>query len=171
MPIIDVILLIILSGFVFYGLFFGLVRTLGLLVGVVVAVFVASRLYLPVSGWLDQFFFGYDNLGKVVVFLLVFGIVNRIVGLLFYFVDKVFHIFSLIPFFKTFNKLTGALLGLFTGSLFLGSILYVVVRYSVLKHWFGQWLLDSFLAPYFLKVANLVLPLLPEMLKKLEALI
>jgi uncharacterized membrane protein required for colicin V production len=140
-------------------------------VGVIIAFFAASRLYLPVSSWVDEFFFGYPNLGKVIVFFLLFGIINRLVGFLFYLADRLFHIFHLIPFFKTFNKLAGAVLGFFTGSLFLGSILYVVARYSVLEHWFGQWLVDSGLAPYFLKVANLLLPLLPEMLKKLESLI
>lgn len=171
LPIIDVVLLIILFGFIFYGLFFGLIRTIGLFVGVIIAFFAASRLYLPASEWLSGFFFGYPNLGRVMVFLLLFGIVNRIIGVLFSLADRLFHIFHLIPFFKTFNRITGAALGFFTGSVFLGAILYVIARYSVLEHWFGQWLIDSRLAPYFLKVIDFLLPYLPEFLRKLESLI
>lgn len=170
-PLIDVILLIILSGFVFYGLFFGIIRTAGLFVGVIIATFFASRLYLPASGWVDGLFAGYDNLGRVLVFLILFIIINRLVGLAFYIIDRFFCVFSIIPFVKTANRLGGAALGLITGSFFLGVILYVISKYALLDVWIGQWLVDSRLAPVFLKWARLALPLLPEMLKKLNSII
>jgi len=170
-PLVDVILLIILFGFVFYGLFFGIIRTLGLLAGVILATFFASRLYLPVSGWLDGLFAGYHNLGRVLVFLILFIIINRLVGLAFYIIDRVFRIFSIIPFVKTFNRLGGAVIGLATGSFFLGVILYVISKYALLDFWAGRWLVDSSLAPLFLGWAKLALPLLPEVLKKLNSII
>ncbi len=171
MSIFDTILLIILSGFVFYGLFFGLIRTVGMLAGIVVGAWVAGHYYLPVSDWLSGMFFGHGNVGKVIVFLILFSLANRLVGLGFYFLDRVFHIFSIIPFLKTINRLGGAILGFLAGSLFLGLILYVISRYAFINHWFGQWLVTSRLAPFFLKSSSLLLPLLPTALKKLRALI
>ena len=47
----DLALTIILAGFVFYGLFFGLIKTVGSLAGVVIGAWGASRLYL----WLLAF--------------------------------------------------------------------------------------------------------------------
>jgi uncharacterized membrane protein required for colicin V production len=171
MPIIDVILVVILAGFVFYGLFFGLIRTLGTFLGLLVAAFVASRLYLPVSLWLEQFFFGYVNLGKILVFLILFSLVNRLVGFLFYLLDRSLKLISIIPFVKSFNRLGGLVLGFCTGSLTIGLFLFFISRYAFIDQWAGRWLTQSELAPFFLKFANLLLPLLPEMLKKLQSLI
>ncbi len=171
MSIFDTILLIILSGFVFYGLFFGLIRTVGVLVGIVIGAWIAGHYYLLVFDWLAGAFFGHTNIGKVIVFLILFSLANRLVGLGFYFFDKMFHIFSIIPFLKTINRLGGAILGFFAGTLFLGLILYVISRYTFINHWFGQWLIDSRLAPFFLKTSSLLLPLLPVTLKKLRSLI
>jgi membrane protein required for colicin V production len=170
-PLIDVVLLIVLFGFVFYGLFFGFIRSLGSLVGVLVGAILASRLYLIVFDWFQDFFMGHDNLGKVVVFIILFTLINRLVGILFYIIEKVFNLLTIIPFLKTINRLLGAVFGFITGGFFIGLILYVANKYAFIEHWVGKWLVDSFLAPIFLKFANYLLPLLPEMLKKLQSLI
>jgi uncharacterized membrane protein required for colicin V production len=171
MPIIDVILVVILSGFVFYGLFFGLIRSFGVLVGVVVGAILASRLYLPVSNLIEPVFFGFSNLGKVLVFLILFSIINRLVGFVFYLIEKAFKIISIIPFLKTINRLGGAVFGFLAGGLAIGLTLYLISRYTLLDHWLGKWLVDSTLAPMFLRLNEILLPLLPDLLKKLKALI
>ena len=56
MIIFDAILLIILAGFVFYGLFFGLIKTLGSLAGVIVGAFIASHFYLSVFNFSENLF-------------------------------------------------------------------------------------------------------------------
>lgn len=171
MPLIDVILVIVLSGFVFYGLFFGLIRTLGAFLGVFVGALLASRLYAPVADWVNPFFFSYNNLGRVLVFLILFSLLNRLTGFLFYLLDRAFNIISIIPFLKTINRLGGAMLGFLTGSLSIGLILYVAGKYSFLDHWFGQWLSQSDYSRFFVNFADVLLPLLPEMLKKIQSLI
>jgi len=169
--IIDAILLILLSGFVFYGLFFGLIRTFGVFVGVVVGAILASRFYLLAADIIEPIFFGYENLGKVITFLVLFSLINRLVGLGFYLLEKAFNIISIIPFLKTINRLGGAVLGFLTGGLAIGLILFVISRYALLGHWLGKWLIHSKLAPMFLKFNDMLLPLLPEVLKKLQSLI
>lgn len=171
MPIIDVILVVILSGFVFYGLFFGLIRSFGVLVGVVVGAVLASRLYLPVSNLIDPVFFGFNNLGKVLVFLVLFSLINRLVGFAFYLVEKVFRLVSIIPFLKTINRLGGAVFGFLAGGLAIGLVLYIISRYTLLDFWLGKWLVNSTVAPMFLKFNDILLPLLPDLLKKLKSLI
>jgi membrane protein required for colicin V production len=171
MSIFDVVLIVILAGFTFYGLFFGLIRTFGTFAGVLVGAFLASRFYLPVASWLNSFFFGYGNLGKVLVFILLFSLFNRLTGFVFYLIEKAFNLISIIPFLKTFNRLAGAILGFLTGSLILGLILYVASRYAIIGNWFGDNLVSSKITPFLLHVANFLLPLLPEMLKKLQSLI
>lgn len=171
MSIFDTILIVILSGFVFYGLFFGLIRTLGTFVGLIIGAFLASRFYLLVAAWVEPLFFGYANAGRVLVFILLFSLINRLVGLAFYLLDRAFNILSIIPFLKTFNRLGGLVLGLATGSLTIGLVLYVASKYAFLETMFGRYLAGSELAPMFINFAGLLLPLLPEMLKKLQSLV
>ncbi|MEA3398467.1 MAG: CvpA family protein, partial [Patescibacteria group bacterium] len=102
MPILDVIIIVILSGFVFYGFFFGLIRTLGNFLGMIIGAIIASRFYLIVFDWVGPVFIGRDNLGKVLIFIILFILINRLVGFAFYLVDKVFRIIAIIPFLKTF---------------------------------------------------------------------
>lgn len=171
MTIFDVVLLLILAGFVFYGLFFGLIKTLGSIIGVIIGAFIASRYYLVAFDFVGDLAFGFDNIGKVVSFIILFTLVNRLVGLLFAILDKAFNIISIIPFLKTINRLAGAALGFIEGGLVIGLILYVAAKYSFLPSVFGVWLTNSQIAPFLLKFVNLLLPFLPEALKMLKGLI
>ena len=169
--IFDIIIFIFLAGFVFYGLFFGLIRTIGNLAGVIVGAWLASRFYLYAFAWAKDLFFGYNNLGKVLCFIILFVLINRLVGFAFSLLDKTFNIISIIPFLKTINRLAGAVFGLITGGLIAGLILYVACRYALVSSLFGGWLIDSKIAPSLLKFVNILLPLLPDALKKLQSLI
>jgi membrane protein required for colicin V production len=171
MSIFDVILIVILAGFTFYGLFFGLIRTIGSIVGVVAGAYVASHYYLNAFAWAQDLFFGYNNLGKVITFIVVFSLVNRLVGFLFSLLDKTFSILSIIPFLKTINRLAGAALGFVEGGLILGLILFVASRYAFIGNWFGDWMVGSQVVPFLIHFNNVLMPLLPNALKNLSSLI
>jgi len=120
MTLFDLILLLILGGFVAYGLWFGLVHTLGVLVGTIAGAFLAARWYDDVASWLGFLFGGRENLAKVICFLILFIIINRLVGLIFWLVDKIFSFLKIIPFLSTINRLLGAVFGFLEGVLVLG---------------------------------------------------
>lgn len=171
MIIFDAILLLILAGFIFYGLFFGLIRTVGSLVGVVIGAWVASHWYLEFFNWAQSLAFGYNNLGKVLSFIILFVLANRLVGFIFILLDKFFHLISIIPFLKTINRLAGAVFGFLEGGLVLGLILYVASRYTLLEHWLGQAMTGSKLVPFLVKFTDVLTPLLPDLLKQLNSII
>jgi uncharacterized membrane protein required for colicin V production len=171
MPIIDVILIVILSGFIFYGLFNGIIRMFGAFVGLIVGAIFASRFYLLVADMIEPMFFGYNNIGKVLTFIILFSLISKLTGMGFFLIEKAFNLISIIPFLKTINRLAGATMGFFVGGMTIGLVLYVISRYTLLDTLFGIWLNDSSLAPIFLKMSNLLLPLLPTVLKGLKGLI
>lgn len=171
MTIFDAVLLIILAGFVFYGLFFGLIRTIGNLAGLAAGIFFASRYYVPAFEWAHDLFFGRDNLGKILSFFIIFTIANRLVGLAFTLIDRSFGLISIIPFLKTINRLAGAVLGFVLGGLVLGLVLFTASRYAIVGHFAGNMLASSKLAPFLVKFAGILTPLMPEMLKKLKSII
>ncbi len=170
MSLFDLILLIILGGFVLYGLWFGLIHSLGILIGTIAGAFLAARWYEPVADWTGFLFAGHQNLARVVCFLIIFIIINRLVGLIFWIIDKIFSIISVIPFLKTINRLAGAILGFLEGVLVLGLTLYIASRFP-LDQWFSDALINSRVAHYLIIVANILKPLLPEILKQIKSII
>lgn len=166
----DFILLIILGGFVAYGFWFGLIHTFGVLVGTIVGAFLAARWYDDAASWLGFLFGGHQNLAKVICFLFLFIIINRLVGLLFWLIDKVFSILTVIPFLKTINRLLGAAFGFLEGVLVLGLTLYVASRFP-LNQWFNDAFANSKVAHYLITTANILKPLLPEILKQIKTVI
>lgn len=170
-PVVDIILLLALAGFVFYGLWFGLIKAVGSLAGAVAGIWAAGQFYLMVFAWLKPLAFGYDSLGKVIVFILILTLVNRLVCLLFAILDKTFHLIAIIPFLKTINRLGGALLGFIEGGLVLGLILYAAGKYLPESLWLTAGLKKSQLTPHLLNFGNFVVPLLPEVMRKLKSVL
>lgn len=166
----DLILLLILAGFVFYGLFFGLIRTLGSLVGFVAGLAVAGYFYQPLFHWLENIFFGYNQLGKVIIFVVLFTVVNRLVCFIFSWLEHFFNALSVIPFLKTINRLSGAFLGFVEGGLALGLILYFLGQTSFLGGWLNSLLAESRVAPFLFRFTELILPFWAIALAKIKAL-
>ena len=165
MPIFDIILLIILFGFIFYGLFFGLIRTLGSLLGVVIGLWLTFVFYPMVFNWAKYLFFGHEFFGKIITFIILFTIINRLIGFIFAVLDRTFDLLSIIPFLKTINRLAGAILGFLEGGLVLGLILLYISQTS-----FGGWLASSQVAPFLIKFTKAISPLIPQLVDKIKGL-
>lgn len=167
----DIGLLVILFCFVGNGLAKGLIRLLGQVVGLIVASYVSSHFYLTFYEWgKDIANFG-EGTEKFLSFLILFILVTSIIGAVFVVIEKIFNLISIIPFTKMINRLLGGALGLLEGSLALGLILFVAARYAWIGGLFGTQLVNSQVAPWLIKVANIVMPFLPEALKALKSII
>ena len=166
MAIFDIVLLIIFAGFVFYGLFFGLIRTLGSLLGAVIGLWLTFIFYLTVFDWIRNLFFGYELFGKAITFIILFTLINRLIGFIFALLDRTFDLLSVIPFLKTINRLAGALLGFIEGGLVLGLILLYISQTSL-----GGWLDGSQVAPFLIKFSKVIMPLLPGLLDKIKEVV
>lgn len=164
--ILDLILLLILFLFIAFGFVLGLIQTIGALVGLVVGAWLAGLYYLPFAGWIQTLLLGHERLANIIAFMLIFTIVNRLVGLLFYVLNKIFNIISIIPFTKSINRLLGGLLGCLEGSLFIGISLLFISHYSF-SQWFSGILSASPLAGWFMSMAGFIAPLLPATLRQL----
>ncbi|MCX6795636.1 MAG: CvpA family protein [Candidatus Falkowbacteria bacterium] len=171
MSIFDIVLLLILAGFVFNGLAKGLIRLFGRLVGVIVGAFVASHFYLVFFAWSKHLMNGHDNIGKVASFIIIFVVAAKLTDWAFIAIEKLFDLVSFIPFTKLINRILGGILGLVEGSLFLGLIIFVSSRYAIIGSLFGNQLIASKMAPFLLKVVNIMMPVLPEALKALQSIL
>lgn len=126
MGLIDIILLVIVGAFVFFGLFFGLIHTIGSLIGSIIGIFAANFFTDAV---IQTFRFLSDSgPTKVFVFILIFLVVSRLIGLGVMILEKVFGFFSVIPFASTINHLLGAGLGLIEGLIIVGVIVFYATQ-------------------------------------------
>ena len=167
----DIGLLVILISFVCNGLAKGLIKLLGQVVGLIVASYVASHSYLIFYEWGKNLVNWSEGTEKFLSFIILFVLITTIVGFAFVLIEKVFDLISIIPFTKLINRLLGGALGLLEGSLSLGLILFVAVRYAWIGGLMGKQLVDSQVAPWLIKVATIVMPFLPDTLKALKSII
>ncbi len=168
MGLFDIILLIIIGGFAMFGFWFGLIHTLGSLLGTVFGAYLAARFYEPMAGWLINIT-GWDgNVTRVAMFIVAFLIINRLVGFVFWIVDKTSSIITKLPFINSLNRFLGLILGVFEGAVTLGLIFYFIERIPLGEVFMG-WMVDSVVVPYLVAVAAVLLPLLPEALKILKS--
>ena len=170
MSFFDITLIVILSGFALFGLWFGLVHTLGSLVGTILGSYLASRYYDVMAGWLMNLTGWGDNVSKVIMFIVAFILINRLVGVAFWLIDRLLSVFTKLPGVRALNHVAGLALGLFEGILTLGLIIYFIERFPL-----GDTLMNtiasSLLAPYLTIPAMILVPLLPEALRLLHSTI
>jgi len=126
MGFIDIVLLVIVGAFVFYGFFFGLIHTIASLIGSILGIIIASRLVDPVFEAFG-FLLGGGAFARIVLFILIFFVVIKLVGIVVWFVTKVFDLLAWIPFAQTFNRLLGGVFGLIEGIVVVGVVLYYMM--------------------------------------------
>lgn len=170
MTILDFVLIIILFFFTFSGFWFGLIHTFGALVGTIAGVLVAGHYFETGASLISPIFMGNTNLAKIVAFILIFIIVNRLVGLVFWVINKLFNVIAIIPFLKTINRLAGAVLGFLEGSLVLGVVIIMIGKFP-----FANFIIPAIdvskVAKYLISVGKVLMPLLPEIVKHAQSFI
>lgn len=127
MGFIDIFLIVIIGAFVLFGFFFGLFHTLGSVIGTIVGIIFASRLVDPAFSTFG-FLFGGGTAAKIILFILIFFLITRLVGLVFWFLSKFFHFFSWIPFLRSFDRVLGALFGFIEGVIVVGVVLFYAMQ-------------------------------------------
>lgn len=168
MSYLDIGLIVIIAGFALAGLWYGLVHAILSLLGTIVGIFIATRLYEPVATWIIQST-GWDpNWARVIFFILVFIIIVKLISVIFWLGEKILGLFTKLPGIKGLDKLLGLLFGTAEGVFFLGLILYFIARFPI-SPWFMEQMAGSFFAPLLVRTVTLLLPLIPDALKMLQS--
>lgn len=168
MSFFDIALLLLIAGFALFGLWYGLVRTVGSLIGTVVGIYVASRYYEPLANWVIGRTGWSENHVRIVIFIASFLLITKLIGLLFWLLGKVLSVFTQIPFVKSIDKILGLVFGALEGAVVIGISLYFIARFPVSLP-FMDGLAHSQIAPPLVRVASIVVPLLPEALRVLRS--
>ena len=134
----------------------GLVYRVGHLVGLIVGVWLA----FTYGGRIIDFLGGGFSTTISVMLALISG-VSALGGILAKVLDKVFGIFSWIPFLRSANSILGGVLSLLISIL----VLSIIIRYSMyLLATNKEYLLmveQSYFYPYFEPIADIIIPMIP----------
>ena len=161
LTILDLILILIIFTFIAFGFALGFIQTIGSLIGLVLGAWLAGQYYQIPGEWLSPIFLGNQTTANIIGFILLFTITNRAIGLLFWLINKIFNLLSLIPFVKSFNRLLGACLGLIEGTLALGIVLTFILGMTN-SEWLIGIITDSRIANWLANIIQFFLPLLPN---------
>jgi membrane protein required for colicin V production len=166
MSLFDLILLIILLLFAGAGYRFGLIHAVGSLVGIVVGLVVAGKTYVAVAAYLLTVIGGNESVLRIVSYIVIFILVNRLVGVLFWLLERFYNLAAVVPGLKMINRSLGALLGLIEGILILGILFHLVGRFPIISSLLAP-IAKSQLAQWILSVSAVLIPLLPPAFRKL----
>lgn len=125
MAIVDLILIIAVLGFIVSGFFSGFIHTLGNILGTLIGIFVSARLTGPIAEFIGA---GGNGLMTIIIFIILFLLVSRLVGLFVWLGEKFFGWFKWIPFAKLADRLLGAALGLIEGVIIVSIVLFYAVQ-------------------------------------------
>ncbi|NCN07562.1 CvpA family protein [Candidatus Falkowbacteria bacterium] len=154
--LVDVILVVLVAGFVMLGFIMGLIAVIGSLVGIIIGTWVASSYFLTLSGFINPYLLGHEGIAKTITFMAIFLVVNRLIALIFWFVNKAFNLISIIPFFKSINRFGGAILGFFEGIIITGMTVFIMAKFITSVPWLVNSLNDSKVAHLLVLVTQLL---------------
>ena len=161
MPIVDIVLLCIVAAFAFFGLFFGLIHTIGSFVGSFVGLAIALWGLEPIYDRVGFIFGDSDGIGRVVVFILTFIIVSRLIGIIFWALDRFWDFFSFIPFTSFLNRILGGVFGFLEGVMIVGVVVYFADIYLP-EGTIKTAIAASWAAGYIIATFTTALAILPE---------
>ncbi|MFA6197732.1 MAG: CvpA family protein [Patescibacteria group bacterium] len=158
----DILLLVFIGGFVAAGFFAGLFQTLGALLGTFVGYYIAIRNYADLAVWLEPIFFKNHAAAAVVAFVIIFLVINRLVGLFVWVLAKTFQWLKFIPFFSIMNRISGALLGLIEGFIVVGIVIKTAESF-IGPSVFSDSVAASQFAQFLIRIADLFNFVLPKL--------
>lgn len=167
---IDVILLIILTGFVFYGFFKGFIKIIGDFVGFIAGVYISTHYYLDFAYLLHNWGVNSENLAKIISFVVLFAVSSKLISIFLSLFKYFFKAISLLPFVKTINRVLGAAVAFSIGSLSLSLLIYFLSKYINESSRLAERLIESSFVPWFLKLSDILMPFLPEALKIIKGI-
>ncbi len=161
MSLVDVILIVVIGGFAFTGWRAGLVHTLGALLGTVLGVYFASRYYENFAALIMKWTGWQDNFSKVLTFIIAFVVINRLIGLGFWLLDRTFGLITRLPFIHGLDSFLGLIFGLIEGMIVVGISVYFINKFPI-KPDFIKSLAESSVALYCVHFSAFLWPLMPK---------
>ncbi len=157
----DIIILGTILLFGILGFRTGLIHALGALAGTILGIYLAGHYYEALAIKLIQFTDWNPNFAKVLVFVLLFFIINRLIGVAFWIAGKLFSIVAAVPFLHLIDESLGAVLGVLEGLILVGIAIFFITKFPP-NSTVMSGLDKSKSAPHVVSFSKFLWPLLPD---------
>ncbi|MFA6272846.1 MAG: CvpA family protein [Patescibacteria group bacterium] len=166
MTYIDIILIVLLGGFVFSGFKGGFIYSFGSFLGVIIGAFVAGIFYEPLAEVMGN---GADW-ANIIAFLGIFFVVSQLIGIISYTISKALKLLLMFPFLIIINKVGGLIFGFIEGVLFLSIGVFFILHFELADK-IIETLGNSSLIPIFEKIGSMISFLLPTVIRELDTIL
>lgn len=166
MEMFDYILIAIILGFTWVGFWSGFIASLGRFLGLFIGAAIASRYYMMLAPSWEWVFFDNKTITEIALFIIIFTLISRGIGLIFWLLDKIFNFIRFFPFLTTINRLLGGVLGLLEGIIVLGLVLFLLTKYEVSQELIAT-IQSSVVADTLLSMTFIIQPFLAEAFRNL----
>ena len=141
----DIAIIVVIGIFTFLGLRRGLIKSILPLLGLILAIFLAGKLYAPLAERLS--FIDSSSLARIVAFLIIFAVVMIVVSIIAWVLRALVQMSML----GWADRLGGAFFGLVTGWIICSMVVVLLARYvalpvelpelsaSGLSNWLDNW--------------------------------
>lgn len=157
----DIIILGTIILFGILGFRTGLIHALGALAGTILGIYLAGHYYEKLAIKLIQFTDWNPNFVKVLVFILLFFIINRLIGIAFWIAGKLFSVVAAVPFLHLVDELLGGVLGVLEGLILVGIAIFFITKFPPSSNVMAG-LDKSKSAPHVVSFSKFLWPLLPD---------
>ncbi len=153
---VDLVIIVVVGLFTIFGMYWGIIRQVLAVVGLVVGLMLAGQYGSEVAVWLGSFITD-PNLAQSVGFILVLLTVSSVSSL----IASLLHSLAGLVFLGWLDHLLGGILGLVQGVLAVAAVLIVLVVFPVDPY--SGWLRSSLLAGWVLRLGEPLTLLLPDL--------
>lgn len=164
----DIALIILIGIFAITGFRLGAVHALGAVVGTVLGVYLASRYYEPMAAFIGGLTGWEGNVPNVAMFIIAFIVINRLVGVVFWLLNKVFKIVTRLPFISSIDRMLGLVFGALEGIITIGIVIYFIERFPVSEK-LMQKIAESNVAEKIHSSSDVFIPLFPDAMNLLKS--
>lgn len=152
----DLVLFLILFAFGVLGWKRGSILTIGQVIGAIIG-FLIARTTSPWLGAVIALFMpDRAGLAHLIAFIIIFFLIERLIGLLVKLVNFIFKIITSLPIISKVDAALGFLLGIVEGIVFVGSTIYLVMTLR-LEPTVMTWVSGSILSRYVQQVFEYLL--------------
>ena len=172
LTLVDIVLILILLFLFTLGFVYGLVHALGRVVSIIIGIWGAYQYTPYVSDYLSgKFAWGGSGLAEVITFIILAGLIMKLVQLIFWLFDRVLDMVSFIPFLSFFNRLLGGAFALAIGGVTLGLGLHLITGLQIPLFGIQDMVSMSAVGPRLSAIGSWLSPGIPHVLDSIKRLI
>lgn len=163
----DIAIAIVIVLFGLFGLWRGLVEMILSIVAMVIGFIVAYFYNDAVADWFAKYIPWGESARHNLAFVLLLVMANRVVGLIFWLINKLVGFLWRLPFINSLNRLLGMVVGVIEGLLVTGIVLAFVFSNGSYS-WVESKLGTSNFAPRLIALGSVFMPRVNDTIKNIS---